>query len=423
MNIILINQAWLCPEFKVLGHNVLTAGWVKDTFDLTIAWGISAEEFLAKVKDYFEPDLIIYYDNSALPSIKNIEDIKVKKIFFSVDTFHHLFWHREFLKFFDLTLVAQKDYVEQLKDLEIKNQRIEWFPLWSTVNLEPAQEKTFDVSFRGTLSESLHPERLKFFERVSKEVQVDYAEGSYAEVYPKSRIVLNQAVKDDVNFRVFEVLMSGALLLTPRTGNGLSDLFTDGEHCVLYEAGSSEDAILKLKYYLENEDERKRIADKGRALALELYSAEATARRMLDKINSISTSGDNKNVSSSFTIQSFMVRSLWQLFRMDGNEKYLDPLEKSINHLQDLVSQFSDAEISGNRFETALVIADLVCSDILSSESYALWTNTLYRGMGRHPFVKLVNCAYEGSGQEKETALSTLREVRYSLVKQILNIT
>ena len=94
--------------------------------------------------------------------------------------------------------------------------------------------KRYDVSFVGSLDARLHPDRVALLDALRGRLPLHVAEGPYADVFTHSRIVLNQTVRGDLNARVFEALACGALLLTERTGNGLLDLFADGEELVTY---------------------------------------------------------------------------------------------------------------------------------------------------------------------------------------------
>lgn len=426
MNIVLLNQDWLKLELEQLGHKVVTASWLSNHLMITVPWGSNAEEFLLQVRNYFEPDMLIYYDNSSLPTIFNIEDIKIPKIFFSVDTFHHLSWHGEFARQFNLTLVAQKDYVEKLREKAGLDVNIEWFPLWVAQSYEPKEEKIYDVSFRGTLDEKLHPDRLEFFKRIAREVNIDYGGGPIADVYPRSKIVINQAVKKDINFRNFEALLGGALLLTPNVGNGIEEIFADRVNCVFYEDGNAEDAIAKIKYYLEHEEERKSIAEAGFKLACDKYTQKAAAARLIPKFEKVSTEEPIYDVISGFVIQIFVIRALWQTLRQENDENYMYPLEKSLNHLQKLVNRCDVSENIRSDLETTIVIADMICSDILDEYSYDLWRQSLVEKFSNISFVNLLDIAYDNASittELKEAAFSQISNVRYSLVQQLLNVT
>jgi spore maturation protein CgeB len=100
-----------------------------------------------------------------------------------------------------------------------------------------------------------------------------------ADVYRKSRIVFNQAVRNDLNMRVFEGMAAGALMVTDTIHqNGMEDLFTPGEHLVTY--ASEAELFARLDYYLAHEDERRAIAERGRALVLQRDTYGQRARQL-----------------------------------------------------------------------------------------------------------------------------------------------
>jgi len=103
-----------------------------------------------------------------------------------------------------------------------------------------------------------------------------------ARTFSASRIVFNDAVKRDLNMRVFEALASGALLLTDRApGSGLDEMFVDREHLVLYD---DTDVEALAAYYLEHEDERLDIAARGRAEVLRWHTYDHRARALVDAV-------------------------------------------------------------------------------------------------------------------------------------------
>ena len=79
-------------------------------------------------------------------------------------------------------------------------------------------------------------------------------------IYHSSRINLNISLRSIVNgipLRCFEIMGAGGFLLTSYAGD-FGMYFTDGEDYVSYD--SVDDLINKCRYYLDNEDERRRIA-------------------------------------------------------------------------------------------------------------------------------------------------------------------
>jgi len=119
----------------------------------------------------------------------------------------------------------------------------------------------YDVGFVGYIN---CEERIEFLDRMFKAFpnfyfgQKRFEEA--AKVYADCKVCLNIALNDDVNMRNFEVLGAGGFLLTKRIA-ALEELLEDGVHCIMWD--TLDDAVAKAKYYLEHEEERKKIAEAG----------------------------------------------------------------------------------------------------------------------------------------------------------------
>lgn len=104
-------------------------------------------------------------------------------------------------------------------------------------------------------------------------------------LYQRARIVVNRHGEISQgatnNLRTFEATGTGALLLTEASSN-LSDFFAPDE-CVTYS--SHADAVEKIRYYLEHDDERAAIAARGQARTLRDHTY---AQRMKTVSNALS---------------------------------------------------------------------------------------------------------------------------------------
>jgi hypothetical protein len=101
-------------------------------------------------------------------------------------------------------------------------------------------------------------------------------------IYSRSKIVFNKSIGGDVNMRVFEALAAGALLVTDRIGNGLSDLLTEGEHYIGYD--TADEAIAQIEHYLSEGAKRQRIALAGQNLLRASHTYDARLTRILEVV-------------------------------------------------------------------------------------------------------------------------------------------
>jgi hypothetical protein len=255
------------PYFRTLWrreHDVLCWGRHDHCDVRTSAPATQLTDVLAALPSGWNPDLIVFGDDSRLLYVTGLEDAPCPTLMLSVDAHHHAGWHAPLASVCDVAFVAQRDY---LPSYELAGADVRWLPLWAPDDVPaPAAEKTHDVSFVGTLDPILNPGRVTFVDALRPLLPLHVASGDWRPIFGRSRIVLNQTVKADLNFRVFEAMAAGALLLTERTGNGLFDLFTDGEDLVTYTRGDVGDAVETARRYLSDERARAEIAARGCAV-------------------------------------------------------------------------------------------------------------------------------------------------------------
>jgi len=346
LNLLLINQTWLLDELRVLGFKISTAGFGDGrSFDFLIPdSGISIQELLSKLPE--QPDRIIVFDDSSTLRIIGFERLEILSVFYSVDAHHHSRWHRYFSSLFDLTLVAQRQHIPEF---ESQSDNIKWFPPWPLNLPTPAIVREFKAVFRGSLSPELHPERAKFFSQLEEIVPVDAAQGDWADAYSRALIVVNQTVGRDLNFRNFEAIAGGALLVTPNLYNGFSELFAEGEEYVTYSDGDVVDAASKIKYFLAHPEEAIKIADRGREKLLLEHSGQSRAAQLAKMLVELEPrSKKSRNLSAMLsllpTVLSHLFREHSPGWEIQSNECF-DLLTAAIDDGEDLSEDFPSAGV------------------------------------------------------------------------------
>jgi hypothetical protein len=224
---------------------------------------------------------------------KGIETLKVPTACYLVDV-HTDIWVRElYAPFFDYIFLAQKDYVDHFKKLGHKN--VFWLPLACDEDIhgEIKSERIYDVGFVGKPGFNPQHERAVILDMLSNNFKMNdftkfYPKEEITKIYSQSKIVVNIPYNNDVNMRLFEALAGGSLLITKRIPNGQNELFKDGETLVEYT--SEEDLQEKVKYYLEHEDERLKIASAGQKLALSQHTYKNRVDQLMATIMQSETS-------------------------------------------------------------------------------------------------------------------------------------
>jgi SAM-dependent methyltransferase len=184
---------------------------------------------------------------------------------------------------FDFVFCAQRQGREEMRRAGIPAR---WCPLAfdPEIHRKHPLPKILDLSFVGHFGrfryqrflwtgKEIFRERGKLISFLKKKFNLftgNFYFEDMAVVYSISKIVFNRSVKDDVNMRVFEALGCGSLLLTNRIGPGQDLLFKDREHLVEYK--TRKHLAHAAEYYLSHDEERERIAEQGRALALKKHT-------------------------------------------------------------------------------------------------------------------------------------------------------
>lgn len=265
MRILLLHAPYFQHLWREAGHDVRSFGSAGtcDVGRLPFL-PISLGDVLRMLPQGWDPELIVWGDDSRLPRVLGLERAPCPLAVLSVDTHHHLSWHRQFARAATYTFVAQKDYLPEFAAVGVDAR---WLPCWGPADPPlPARNKRYAVSFVGTVDPRLNPSRVALMAGLSRELPLHVASGAYAPVYAASKVVVNQTVAGDLNMRVFEAMACGALLVTEHTGNGLLELFADRRHLVTYPRGAApSDIAVLVRRYLADEQEREAIAAAGMA--------------------------------------------------------------------------------------------------------------------------------------------------------------
>ena len=225
----------------------------------------------------FAPELFLWVESGMNFTPPDIRSLDCPKACYLIDSHLNIGWHRTWARLFDFVFIAQRQYLPDFTDAGCPE--VHWLPLACDPDLHRKLdvEKKYDVGFAGSINSS-HMRRRELLERLSQHFAVRFDRcflDDMVKLFNESRIVFNNALKDDMNMRVFEALACGSLLVTDRAnGSGLEELFRDGEHLVIYDDAKLIDTV---RYYLEHEDLGERIARRGReqVLARHTYAHRA----------------------------------------------------------------------------------------------------------------------------------------------------
>lgn len=235
------------------------------------ALGTALDELLRVLPD--TPDLFLYVEPLGLIP-EGMERAPFPTACVLGDCHRDLASRIRLARFFDQVFLYQRNYVERFTEHPMD--RVHWMPYACDLALfRPlGGVRDLDVAFVGELFRD--SERAQVMKTVASRYRVNeqrwYLQAEIPEVYSRAKIVINLPLWDDLNFRFFEALSCGAMLITRRVDNGQGDLFEEGKHFVTF--ATTEELVQLIDDYLRDDDARERIAAAGHREVVARHSLE-----------------------------------------------------------------------------------------------------------------------------------------------------
>lgn len=153
-------------------------------------------------------------------------------------------------------------------------------------------KQTIDINFSGSKHQQDRIKYLPFLHQNLPNISIRGGQAEerlsphlYAFLIRKSKINLNFPLHpfgfDQVKGRVFEILASKSLLLE-RSNNETKKLFIPNKEYIEFD--SPKDALDKVKYFLEHEDQRLNICENGYKKYIETYSSDIFWKTIMNKL-------------------------------------------------------------------------------------------------------------------------------------------
>ena len=247
---------------------------------------LDVAEFAKAMPQY--PDLFLYIASAIRCFPKGLERLQCPTAGYLIDVHLQAKDLLELSRFFDSVLIGHSDYLPLFRDI---NPYSHWLPVACAPDVHhPVQcVEQYEVGFVGRSRLKLKGQvpRAHMLKHLSQLFSMNDFNRSYGPeemslVYGQSKMVFNYPVNNDLNMRFFEALACQKLLVTKRIANGQDTLFREGEHFVAYDG--LDDLVEVIRFYLEHDDERERIARQGYELVLSKHTYRIRVEEMLDMI-------------------------------------------------------------------------------------------------------------------------------------------
>lgn len=278
---------YFITALKSLGHDLLVCSDIPGPRVDVEVQGLFDVEVVMR-KNCFPAQAILFFEGGSmrlLPETSNVSCCVTA--WYAIDTHMDFEKHVRIGRLFDVTFVAQKQYVTELSSRGVT--QVYWMPLAFATELAPPQmeEREVDVAYVGSENVTMHPQRSALLDVLRNESLVtQFGRASPEEmgrIYANAKLVFNRSVNNDVNMRFFEAMGSGAVLLTDCIdNNGVEDLFEEGRHYITYR---SEQELLEVTRELLADPIRLRmIGDAARALVLAGHTYVHRAVWLIDRL-------------------------------------------------------------------------------------------------------------------------------------------
>ena len=232
MKIFCMDIRTLVPAMRELGHDVLAV--VPEHGGL-----FNLPEFLRD--NDFKPDLIVQGEHlGPRRQIEGLDEFACPRIFWAVDSHLNLYWHKYYARLFDAVLTPHLSMWNALPAAErhplVRQMARQGVPLpWV-----PHAGRPYGLAFVGVQNQH-RPLRAWLCELVGErwplETRQNISFSEMLELYQQARIVPNEAIAFEINYRMMEAASAGAVVVTPDVGADQNSLFEPGwEICVYRNA-------------------------------------------------------------------------------------------------------------------------------------------------------------------------------------------
>jgi glycosyltransferase involved in cell wall biosynthesis len=246
-------------------------------------WGLNYPDFntpFSEIEQWADVIFIIENYTSEWLPINEISNSKKLKIFWSIDSHCVLEQHKQLCKLLniDILLNSTESYLPNFDGLVKKSY---WFPnsYPDELMLPKDIEKTIDVGFCGNVLNRGHV--INSLDKYGIKKDIFIIGDDMVDVINSYKIHLNCNISNDINYRTFETTGCGTFLITNYTP-GLEKLFDIGKEIVVYN--DLNDLDNKVNYYLENEEEREKIAKSGYKRAKKEHTYFERAKSLIEII-------------------------------------------------------------------------------------------------------------------------------------------
>lgn len=254
------------------------------------------------IEKYGPFDLLVTYGLRYSMPFENIGDVKIKKAHIVIDLFpphsggYKGGMHTRYKKFleknkYDGFFYRQRCQADFLKEIGATSPSY-WLPFSVDVDVYKKMKlsKKYDVLTSSTIRSDVYPNRKKVnklvIEMKLKAVTKRVVHQQYIRAINQAKIcIISTNVFNSPNMKFTEFTSCGSFVLADKPADMEELGFKDGEHLVIYK--DFKDLEDKIKYYLQHEKERERIALNGMKFTRKNHNNVLRVNEFTEKIEEL----------------------------------------------------------------------------------------------------------------------------------------
>ena len=257
MNLLVLDIPLFVEELRAAGHAVVNIG-PDPACEIHLSPGqYTLDAIWSRLPAGFSPDRLLLSESLKRRRIpQGIAEAPCPTLFHSVDGHLHLDWHLALGRLFDHVLCSQ---LAVCSAMQAAGLRASWLP-WAISAHEVSSDiesgpRDIPVSMVGSFLAAHRPKRMQLLERLARRFPLALYGPPFtpfltpleqAAIYGRSRIVLNECIGGEVNFRLLEAAAQGACVLSEQESEGQSLLLRPGREFVPWTPDTVEEELDRL---------------------------------------------------------------------------------------------------------------------------------------------------------------------------------
>ncbi len=288
MKILLLDIPLFREELRQLGHEVCSLG-PDPACDTVIPPGQwTLESIRASRPAGFEPDIVLQSESLKQRHFPlELARLPWPSVWYSIDGHLHLDWHLQMGRLVDRVLCSQLDVCRAFRG---RGLRADWLPWSVNAPAELPAGRDLPLAMVGSFHPGHRPRRMQLLEKLKRRFPLELFGPPYTpflsapeqeEIYGRSRIVFNESIGGEINFRLLEAAACGACVLSDEADNGQDMLLAPGSEYIPWTTASLEERVEEL---LEDPERCLEVGHRARKRVLAEHGRLSRARQLVQLV-------------------------------------------------------------------------------------------------------------------------------------------